>query len=147
MKRTISIAIIIGLFIEVIVLYFRLEITDIPLFKDLLSATISMGSIAVGFLAAAITLMPSLEGNKFLSKLKQLGGYKKILNALLLAIALLFILCLISLVGLFFDLETVSTITSLFLYLWIFFFIVAIYSVSVVIVTFLFYLRLSADDY
>lgn len=147
MKRTISIAIIIGLFIEVIVLYFRLEITDIPLFKDLLSATISMGSIAVGFLAAAITLMPSLEGNKFLSKLKQLGGYKKILNALLLAIALLFILCLISLVGLFFDLETVSTITSLFLYMWIFFFVVAIYSVSVVIITFLYYLRLSAEDY
>ncbi|RAS75724.1 hypothetical protein [Priestia endophytica] len=146
MKKTICVAIIVGLVMEIILLYFRLDVSDIPLFKDLLSATISMGSIAVGFLAAAITLMPSLEGNKFLAKLRQLGGYKKILNALLLAIGLLFILCLISLVGLFFNLELVSATTSLYFYIWIFFFVVAIYSVSQVIISFLFYLKLSAED-
>lgn len=146
MKRTMSISVISGLIIEVFVLYFKLEITDIPLFKDLLSATISMGSIAVGFLAAAITLMPSLESNKFLVKLKELGGYKKILNSLLVAIAMLFFLCLTSLVGLFFDIETATNITNTFFYIWVFIFSVSIFSVSVVIWIFLFYLKLSAED-
>ena len=145
MKKNISVAIIISLIIEVIVIYFRVEVTDIPLFKDLLSATISMGSIAVGFLAAAITLMPSLEGNKFLVKLKDLGGYKKLLNALLNSTALLFILCLISLIGLFFNIETATQFTNCYLYVWIFIFSLTILSVSFVIWIFLYYLKLSAD--
>ena len=39
-----------------------------------MSSSISLGSIAVGFLAAAITLMPSLSNNELVKNLKRLGA-------------------------------------------------------------------------
>ncbi|WP_373893838.1 hypothetical protein [Virgibacillus sp. CBA3643] len=146
MKRVATITTLIGLLICIILFQLNIDISSVPYFKELLSATISMGAIAVGFLAAAITLMPTLQTNDFLTILKRLGGYNKLLNALLVAIAMLFILCLISLIGFFLDIDKVNIYTSLFFYTWMFFFVNSISLVSYVIGMFLYYLKSSSLD-
>ncbi|WP_106494853.1 hypothetical protein [Lentibacillus sp. Marseille-P4043] len=146
MKRIILVTSVIGLIVCFVLFIFNLKVSSIPFFKELLSATISMGAIAVGFLAAAITLMPTLQSNDFLADLKSIGGYEKLLNALLVAIAILFILCLISLTGFFFNINKVNTYTTLFLYVWMFFFVNSVSLVSYVVGVFLYYLKSTSSD-
>lgn len=105
-----------------------------------------MGSIGIGFLAAAVTLMPAQQTNPFLKELKRIGGYSKMLNSLVVGIGTLFITCLLSIFGLFFDLDEEYLPLEIFYYVWLFVFVISIFSVGYVIWTFLFYLRSASDS-
>lgn len=119
---------------------------DILYFKDILSSTISMGSIAIGFLSAAITMMPAMSGNSFIKKMKDLGAYNKLLHFLFVAIVFLFGNALVSLMGLFFNLESQGEIIRIFFIIWGFVFTVSILSIVRVISGFLNFLSLTSKD-
>ncbi|AJD91522.1 hypothetical protein JMA_22050 [Jeotgalibacillus malaysiensis] len=133
-------AVIVGVFYN-----FNIDYTKIN-FKDILSSTVAMGSIGIGFLAAAVTLMPAQQTNPFLKELKRIGGYSKMLNSLVVGIGTLFITCLLSIFGLFFDLDEEYLPLEIFYYVWLFVFVISIFSVGYVIWTFLFYLRSASDS-
>lgn len=146
MKRIILFTAIISAIIVFCFYIKKVDQTDIVNFKDLLNATISIGSIGVGFLAAAVTLLPSQQDNRFLIALKGIGGYSKLLDSLLVGIAILFITCLLSVLGLFIDLSNSSTYVLFFFYVWLFIFTMAMINVIYVIGVFLYYLK-SASNY
>jgi hypothetical protein len=125
---------------------YKIGLTDIVNFKDLLNATISIGSIGVGFLAAAITLLPSQQNNSFLLTRTAIGGYNKLLNSLLIGIAVLFTTCLLSVIGLFINLEVISKIGKVFFYIWLFSFVMTMSSVIYVIGVFMYYLKSASSN-
>lgn len=145
MKRIVLFTAIFSLIVIGVVYFKKIDNTDLKNFKDLLNATISIGSIGVGFLAAAVTLLPSQQGNSFLTALRQIGGYSKLLNALLVGIAVLFFTCLLSLIGLFLNLEVYSEFAKCFFYIWLFSFIMTMTNIVYVIGVFLFYLRSASN--
>lgn len=126
-------------------LYYKIDHTNLKYFKDLLNATISIGSIGVGFLAAAVTLLPSQQSNPFLNSLRQIGGYKKLLDSLLVGIAILFITCLLSVTGLFLDLKSDSVVSETYFYVWLFLFTMTMTNIIYVIGVFLYYLRSASN--
>lgn len=68
------------------------------------------------------------------------------LNSLVVGIGTLFITCLLSIFGLFFDLDEEYLPLEIFYYVWLFVFVISIFSVGYVIWTFLFYLRSASDS-
>jgi hypothetical protein len=79
-----------------------------------MSSAISLGSIAVGFLAAAITLMHSMSNNDLVKNLKSMGTYKKLLKYIISAIFGLFTIYLLSIIALFISTAAVSIVNLLF---------------------------------
>lgn len=124
----------------------KIDNTDLKNFKDLLNATISIGSIGVGFLAAAVTLLPSQQSNTFLIALRRIGGYKKLLDSLLVGIAILFITCLVSVTGLFLDLKNTSSLSTIYFYVWLYLFSMSMTNIIYVIGVFLYYLKSASND-
>ncbi|MBT2700253.1 hypothetical protein J7E79_23080 [Bacillus sp. ISL-40] len=115
-------------------------------YKDIMSASISLGSIAVGFLAAAITLMPSMDNNELVRNLRRMGAYKKLLKYIITAIFSLFSTCFLSLIALFTDSKTNSIFNVIFNNAWILVFIFSLLATFRVIQTFLKFLVLSQQD-
>lgn len=137
---------VLALIVPTIFFYYKVSPKEISNFKDILNSTISMGSIAVGFLAAAITLLPSLSSNKFVSKLKQMGAYVKLLRYLISAIISLFLTSLLSVIGLFVNVDTVTWTDRIFLILWSFLFSLSIFTTFRVIRNFLVFLIISQNE-
>ncbi|WP_211750346.1 hypothetical protein [Paenibacillus sp. Marseille-Q4541] len=129
-----------------VVIYFKLIPSDIANFKDILNSTISIGSIAVGFLAAAVTLLPSLGSNKLVKVLKQMGAYTKLIKYLISAIVALFLTSLLSVLGLFLVQDSMGIINRIFLGVWIYAFIFSILSSFRVIRNFTKFLVLSSNE-
>lgn len=128
------------------VFYFKLMPSDIANFKDILNSTISIGSIAVGFLAAAVTLLPSLGSNKLVRVLKQMGAYTKLIKYLISAIVALFLTSLLSVIGLFLVLNSMDLINKIFLGAWSYAFLFSILSSYRVIRNFTKFLVLSSNE-
>jgi hypothetical protein len=145
MKRIILFTALLSAIIVYCFYKYNIDNTDLKNFKDLLNATISIGSIGVGFLAAAVTLLPAQQNNSFLQALRTIGGYNKLLDALLVGIAVLFFTCFLSVLGLFLNLETDSNFAQIFFYTWLFSFIITMSNVIYVIGVFLYYLRSASN--
>ena len=136
---------LIGIVLPTYLFINKLFPSNISNYKDIVIANISLASIGVGFLAAAITLMPSLSDNLFVEKLKQLGAYKKLLHYLFEAIVFLFISSLISIAILFFNLTADTQPLFYFNLLWSFVFVTSLCLVIRVIHAFLKFLIITAD--
>lgn len=136
----------IGLVFPIIVFSLKIYPKDISNFKDILLANISMSSIAVGFLAAAITMLPSLSNNLFVQRLKELGAYKKLLFFLYQAIIFLFISSLFSIFGLFLNYTEGNVLNFWFLIAWSFVFSTSLCLVFRVLANFLKFLIISSDE-
>jgi hypothetical protein len=136
---------ILGLIAPFAVWYLRLTPNSFENFKDIMASTISLGSIAVGFLAAAITLMPSMNENSLVKRLKELGAYRKLLKYLIEAIIALFIVSLLSIFGLFLNSKIITCIDISFMHLWTYVFAVSILGTFRVISNFLRFLILTQD--
>lgn len=138
---------LIGGFLGVILAFIsKFNLLEIESYKEIMSSSISLGSIAVGFLAAAITLLPSLSNNELVKNLKRLGAYQKLLLYIIKAIIGLFIISILSIVGLFITNISIGIVRDLFGYTWIFIFIVAILSIIRVIHLFLKFLVLTQNN-
>lgn len=111
-----------------------------------MSSAISLGSIAVGFLAAAITLMPSMSNNELVKNLKRMGSYKKLLKYIITAIFGLFAVSLLSIIALFINVKPVSVYDTIFYHIWIFTFVFSILATYRVIRNFLRFLVFTQDD-
>ncbi|MBX7001906.1 hypothetical protein EX219_09945 [Bacillus aerophilus] len=138
---------LIGGFLGVLLAFIsKFKLLEIESYKEIMSSSISLGSIAVGFLAAAITLLPSLSNNELVKNLKRLGAYQKLLLYIIKAIIGLFIISILSIVGLFITNISIGIVRDLFGYIWIFIFIVAILSIIRVIHLFLKFLVLTQNN-
>lgn len=115
-------------------------------YKEIMSSAISMGSIAVGFLAAAITLMPSMSNNELVKNLKRMGAYKKLLKYIITAIFALFGISLFSILGLFINTEHKSIVNIVFYNIWIFLFVFSLLATYRVIRVFLKFLVVTQND-
>ncbi|WP_280150133.1 hypothetical protein P5485_012980 [Bacillus pumilus] len=138
---------LIGGFLGVVLAFIsKFKLLELESYKEIMSSSISLGSIAVGFLAAAITLLPSLSNNELVKNLKRLGAYQKLLLYIIKAIIGLFIISILSIVGLFITNISIGIVRDLFGYTWIFIFIVAILSIIRVIHLFLKFLVLTQNN-
>jgi len=126
--------------------WFKFSLLDLKNYKDIMSSSISLGSIAVGFLAAAITLMPSLSNNELVKNLKRLGAYQKLLRYIIVAIIGLFAISILSISGLFINNEAHVLLKDIFGNIWIFVFVFAILSIVRVIHLFLKFLVVTQND-
>lgn len=130
----------------IVIWYLKLLPSDIENYKDILNSTISIGSIAVGFLAAAVTLLPSLGSNKLVTALKQMGAYKRLLKYLITAIIALFLTSLLSVIGLFIISSSQEVINQVFLAVWSYGFLFSILTSYRVIHNFMKFLLVASDD-
>jgi hypothetical protein len=124
----------------------KFNLSKLPNYKDIMSASISLGSIAVGFLAAAITLMPSMENNELVRNLRRMGAYKKLLKYIITAIFSLFSTCLLSLIALFTDAKANNIVNVIFNNIWTLVFVFSLLATFRVIQTFLKFLVLTQQD-
>lgn len=120
-------------------------------YDNIMSATITLGAIGVGFLAASITLLPSVGNSSFVGALKRIGAYKKLLRDLVHAIVLLFTLSIFSVVGVFIgNGQHVSpfehVVSVFFVYTWSYLFALVVIICTIVIRLFLRVLFLSSDE-
>jgi hypothetical protein len=72
---------------------------------DLLGATISVGAIAVGFLATAKSMLLSISKSRVVRELKNAGHFKRLTGYFMTAIRWSFLLAALSALGLLFDLD------------------------------------------
>jgi hypothetical protein len=138
--------VIISLALTFFVCYIDFNLGKVANYKEIMSSAISLGSIAVGFLAAAITLMPSLSNNELVKNLKAMGAYKKLLEYIISAIFGLFTVSLLSIIALFLSSSTASKFNMIFYHFWIFVASFAILSTYRVIRNFLKFLVLTQSD-
>lgn len=121
-------------------------------YQNVMSATINLGAIGVGFLAASITLLPSIGNNSFINKLKEIGAYKKLLQDLIHAIVVLFVLSLFSVVGVFIGVApppkgtSIDPTTWYLIMIWAYLFSLVVIQCSLVIKLFVKALFISIDD-
>ncbi|MCY8110075.1 hypothetical protein MOF19_16470 [Bacillus spizizenii] len=137
---------ILSIVLVVASIWFDFSLLDLKNYKDIMSSSISLGSIAVGFLAAAITLMPSLSNNELVKNLKRLGAYQKLLRYIIIAIIGLFGISFLSISGLFINSDACTLVKFVFGNFWIFVFVFAILSIVRVIHLFLKFLVLTQND-
>lgn len=79
-------SIIFGLVVLIICLIFRITPSKINNYTDVVSAILSLSSMATSFLFASFALIPALPDSKLLKGLKVLGTDKKLLDRLLITI-------------------------------------------------------------
>ncbi|MBK5446845.1 hypothetical protein [Peribacillus sp. TH24] len=108
----------ISILLVVLTICTEFNLGDLVNYKEIMSSAISLGSIAVGFLAAAITLLPSLSNNELVKNLKRMGAYEKLLKYIITSIFGLFGISFLSLFALFID--SSFKYNQYFYYLWIF---------------------------
>lgn len=136
---------LIALILPVSLFFGKIFPSDISNYKDIVIANISFASIGVGFLAAAITLMPSLSDNLFVDKLKEMGAYRKLLSFLFEAIVFLFCSSLLSIGVLFFDLTKNTQFLFCFNLFWSYIFLASLLLVVRVILYFLKFLVITSE--
>ena len=109
--------------------------------KDLLSAVTNLSGIAIGFLAAALSILFSLPRKYVIQQLKVTGMYSKLLNYFIAAIQWSFGLAVLSAIGLLIDFSKSQYWHSTVLGIWLFFLVTALLSYYRVIEVFVAILR------
>lgn len=85
-------SIFLGLVVLIMCLIFKITPSKINNYTDIISAILSLSSMATSFLFASFALIPALPDSKLLKGLKELGTDKKLLDRLLITI-IGFVLC------------------------------------------------------
>lgn len=75
-------------------------------FKELFSATTTLSGIAIGFLATAVSILLTIIKSYIVQQIINGKVYDKLINYFMDAIQWLFMLTLLSYIGLFFDIAT-----------------------------------------
>jgi hypothetical protein len=99
------------------------HLTNVRLRYDILSASISISSIFVGFLITTITLIFAMDGTPIIKGFKEAKVYKKLTSYLMQAISTSFFSAIFSLTGLFIEIKEkgpVQLFESIFSLLWLF---------------------------
>jgi predicted neutral ceramidase superfamily lipid hydrolase len=109
--------------------------------KDLLSAVTNLSGIAIGFLAAAQSILFSLPRKYVIQQLKATGMYNRLINYFIAAIQWSFGLAVLSAIGLLIDFSKAQYWHSTALSIWLFFLITALLSYYRVIQVFVAILR------
>jgi hypothetical protein len=89
---------------------------------NILSATIDFAAIAVGFLVAILSMLPSLEDRRVIKNIKSNQSYSKLVDNLQISATLFIILILTSLIGFLINFETLNKGHFAFLLGWFFIF-------------------------
>lgn len=109
--------------------------------KDLLSAVTNLSGIAIGFLAAAQSILFSLPRKYVIQQLKLTGIYNKLINYFVAAIQWSFGLAVLSALGLLIDFSKPQYWHSTTFGIWLFFLVTAMLSYYRVIEVFVAILR------
>lgn len=88
--------------------------------KDLFNATLNLASITVGFLAASMSILFSIEKKYIVQQLKQANIYKKLINYFIDAITWSFMVVIIDILGLTINFKISESWKHLFFIFWIF---------------------------
>lgn len=88
--------------------------------KDLFNATLNLAGITVGFLAASMSILFSMEQKYMVQQLKQASIYKKLINYFIDAITWSFIVIIIDILGLTINFKISELWKYLFFVLWAF---------------------------
>jgi hypothetical protein len=88
--------------------------------KDLFNATLSLASITVGFLTAAISILSAMDQKFIVQQLKQANIYRKLINYFIDAINWSFIVMVLDIFGLTISFNTDEPWKQLFFVFWTF---------------------------
>ncbi|MDO3675791.1 hypothetical protein [Paenibacillus ehimensis] len=133
---------VLGSFMPLLVFIWHKRPSDIVNYKEIMGATISVGSIGVGFLAAAITLMPSISERKIMQQFKQIGAFSKLIDYLIAGVIWLFLCSFLSVLGLFLNPVDNSLADVTFLYVWLLIFGISMCVAGRVIFAFIVFLKM-----
>jgi len=89
--------------------------------KEILSAVTTLSGIAIGFISTAMSILFTISSSNIVQQIIKTNNYDKLINYFLDAINLLFLLILLSLIGLFIDIKALGhTLQVLASGVWIF---------------------------
>lgn len=97
-----------------------LELLIVSKFGQLLESSITISSIAVGFLAASKSILISLDHKEIIQKLKRVGQYSRLIDFFITATYCCFVLTIYSSVLLLVEFKNVSIRNNCLIAFWIF---------------------------
>lgn len=119
-------------------IYFQITPKDITNLDNVLLGTITLASIGIGFLVAAVSMLSTLESNKFFKKLTSLGTDIKLLKILTITIRLLLAISIFSLVLLLItSIQELKILKDIIFYCWVGLLIYSLLLIDVVVKIFL----------
>jgi len=119
-------------------IYFQITPKDITNLDNVLLGTITLASIGIGFLVAAVSMLSTLESNKFFVKLTSLGTDIKLLKILTITIRLFLAISIFSLVLLLItSIEELKILKDIIFYCWAGLLIYSLLLIDVVVKIFL----------
>lgn len=129
---------LISIFIVFSMIYFQITPKDITNLDNVLLGTITLASIGIGFLVAAVSMLSTLESNKFFKKLTSLGTDIKLLKILTITIRLLLAISIFSLVLLLItSIQELKILKDIIFYCWVGLLIYSLLLIDVVVKIFL----------
>lgn len=129
---------IISVVVAVIMWRLNIEPIDIKNLDNVLLGTITLASIGVGFLIAAVPILSTLKGNKFFDTLVALGTDMKLLKIFIVSIRILLSIAILSLLMLFLQsFETINIILRYIFYIWVGFLTYSLLLINAVVKIFL----------
>lgn len=129
---------LISIFIVFSMIYFQITPKDITNLDNVLLGTITLASIGIGFLVAAVSMLSTLESNKFFMKLTSLGTDIKLLKILTITIRLLLAISIFSLVLLLItSIQELKILKDIIFYCWVGLLIYSLLLIDVVVKIFL----------
>lgn len=117
-----------GLLVAVIYLIFCRNYQLPTSLKDLLSAVTNLSGIAIGFLAAAMSILFSLPRKYVIQQLKSTGKYKSLVNYFIAAIQWSFALAVLSAAGLLVDFSKYQHWHTTVFAVWLFLLVTSLFS-------------------
>jgi len=88
--------------------------------KELLSASITISAIAIGFLATSKSILISIRSDKILKWLKDGGHYSTLIDYIMNSVHWCFYLTIISAIGLMIDFDNPNYLDFIFICFWLF---------------------------
>lgn len=130
--------ILISLAVSLIFYFEGIGLKQLNNINDILSGTLAFNSIGIGFLVAAVIMVPSLSDNYFFKKLAELGTDIKLLKVMAIEIRILLFSSIFALVLLFLvnDIFKIKYINLIF-YTWVFITVLSLFYINKVVALFL----------
>lgn len=134
--------ILISLAVSLVFYFEKIGLKHLNNINDILSGTLAFNSIGIGFLVAAIIMIPSLSDNYFFKKLEELGTDMKLLKIMAIEIRILLFSSILALVLLFLINDLLvskynNLINNLILYIWVFITVLSLLYINKVVALFL----------
>lgn len=131
--------ILISLAVSLVFYFEGIGLKELKNINDILTGTLAFNSIGIGFLVAAVIMIPSLSGNYFFKKLEELGTDVKLLVIMATEIRILLFSSILALVLLFLvnKIFFIQKYIDLILYSWIFITVLSLLYINKVVALFL----------